>query len=150
MSTTGTVKHPGTPASIRELRHTLGPRFATRVEAWMAMLVDVSGRNSGVFCSVDIVDCTSTGVCIQWEYCFECSGYKRGSIHPRCLFCMYDFNSPKSKELIFNVEMPETGEALSFRGKVALTYWSEGKEMIGVVFTKIAPQALESLKALWD
>lgn len=116
------------------------------VAAWMAMVVSMSGRDSGVFCEVDIVDADESGITITWEYCFECTGYSRDSIHPRCLFCAYDFSREGTRDLLFTIEMPDGSEPLSFKAKADASRWFGCGERIHLRFTKITSDASDYLK----
>jgi hypothetical protein len=134
----GTVNKPD--------EHCTQIRQEPKLQAWLSILVNVNGRETGMFCLVTIENLIGKNLIIDWEYCFGCNGYAREGIHSCCLFAGYDYNSPRSKDLSFNIDTTETGVNVGFRGKVMSTYWSKGKEHIQVKITNIEEETYQYIR----
>ena len=92
------------------------------IPAWMVIQINVNGKSSGMFCEVDIIDFYRKGVCIEWEYCFSCSSFTEGCIHPECIFSPYNACDPESHELSLHIDVPGCPEGFSFKGKAVCTF----------------------------
>jgi hypothetical protein len=116
-----------------------------RVRVWLAMAVEKEGRKKGLSCAVDIVRFWGKGMAIEWEYCFGCPGYADGGPHAACMFHAYDRNRIGGDELVFDMDLAGFPEGIRFLGKVTYVHQEGGREMIGVMFTRIPAEAYKHL-----
>jgi len=144
-SSPGTASPAGRPAGGFS-----GPerRKHPRIPILVSLEVYVGGVVSQVFYPAALVNFSRGGVCIEWTHCNECLGYLEGGIHPFCIFSPFNVNTPDSKELTLKVDIDNADIEPVFHGKVAYTLKKNGKEYIGITFTRISPEVLNMLERM--
>ena len=117
-----------------------------KISVWMSLLVKKGERDSGMFCSVNIVSMETNSFCIEWEYCFDCPGYTAGGVHHDCIFKKYDNCAAGSRDLIFTIDSDDPDNLITFKGKVGYTHKDNNKELVRIVITSISEEGLAVLR----
>lgn len=121
-------------------------RKGLRIPVQVTLLVNVEEKGSGFFFQTHILNFSSGGICIEWGLCPECPGYIPGGIHPDCIFHPFDDDCKDSHDLSFTVCLPGSDRTVEFMGKAAYVYKHEGRESIGIAFSRISEDTLQLLE----
>ena len=121
-------------------------RKSIRIPVSMGFKLNVRGMEPEFFYTTFLLNFSEGGICIQWDYCDECTGYLEGGIHPECIFKGYDYSEPGSKELVFHIELANYEKDINFKGKAVYTWKEGGTEKVGIAFTEISEEMLEFMK----
>jgi CheY-like chemotaxis protein len=90
-----------------------------------------------------VYDISQKGLSFEFVRCDICTGYEQGTVHPLCLFAKHAKRFQESQTLDFVLSIKKD-IVLEVQGRIAHVYqWVDNPrtEKVGVMFTKISPQA---------
>ena len=90
-----------------------------------------------------VYDISQKGLSFEFVRCDICTGYEQGTVHPLCLFAKHAKRFQESQTLDFVLSIRKD-IVLEVQGRIAHVFqWADhpGTEKVGVMFTKIAPDA---------
>lgn len=119
-----------------------------RVPVLISLDVIVGGVKSQMFYPSAIQNFSRGGICLDWNHCTECSGYKDGGIHPFCIFSQFAINNPGGKQLTLRLEIANTDQEVEFKGQVAYTSKKKNTEFLGISFTEISTETMDLLEKM--
>jgi hypothetical protein len=121
-----------------------------RIPVSVGFKCNVKGTYPEFFYTTVIYNYSEGGICIKWNFCETCTGYTQGKIHPECIFSPYDYHKEDAEELVFHVELDNYEFDFNFKGKAVYTLQEEdGSEKVGIVFTDISDDTLQSMKEIF-
>lgn len=99
-----------------------------------------------------VYDISQKGLSFEFVRCEICTGYEQGTVHPLCLFAKHAKRFHESHPLDFVLSIRKD-VVLEVQGRIAhLFQWDENPktEKIGVLFTKISPEAHKAITDYLD
>lgn len=99
-----------------------------------------------------VYDISQKGLSFEFVRCEICTGYEQGTVHPLCLFAKHAKRFQESQVLDFVLSIKKD-IVLEVQGRVAHIYqWADrpGTEKVGVMFTRISPEAHELIQRYLD
>lgn len=90
-----------------------------------------------------VYDISQKGLSFEFVRCDICTGYEQGTVHPLCLFAKHAKRFQESQVLDFVLSIKKD-IVLEVQGRIAHVYqWVDNPrtEKVGVMFTRISPQA---------
>jgi two-component system chemotaxis response regulator CheY len=99
-----------------------------------------------------VYDISQKGLSFEFLRCEPCTGYEQGTVHPLCLFAKHAKRFHESHPLDFVLSIRKD-IVLEVQGRIAHIYqWDDppGTEKIGVMFTKITPEAHRAISDYLD
>jgi CheY-like chemotaxis protein len=99
-----------------------------------------------------VYDISQKGLSFEFVRCEICTGYEQGTVHPLCLFAKHAKRFQESQVLDFVLSIKKD-IVLEVQGRIAHVYqWADnpGTEKVGVMFTRISPEAHQLIQKYLD